>query len=65
MVDVEVPAPEQGEALVWTVALELIGSGAADAGEILAKLAGLKSAAGVIRDTEKNPGNDLKVNLVV
>lgn len=46
-------------------AIELIHTGKVDAGKILTKVISLQEAPEAIRDIEKNPGNYMKVNIVM
>lgn len=46
-------------------AIELIHTGKVDAGKILTKVISLQEAPEAIRDIEKNPGNYMKVNVVM
>lgn len=46
-------------------AIELIHTGRVDAGKILTKVITIEEAPDTIRDIEKNPGNYMKVNIVM
>ncbi len=46
-------------------AIRLIDTGQVDAARILTKTVALHEAAGTIRDIEKNPGNYMKVNVIL
>lgn len=46
-------------------ALELIGTGRVDVKAVLTKVVGMDEAADVLREVEKNPGDYLKVNILM